>query len=88
MNKNTKQKWYELSSLVLDLNSPSFHVFLEYSGHINTFYLSIHKGGWRKDDKGKSFERGEFERNDMNSDVLQEAINWLCREYESEKEEH
>lgn len=83
MNKNIKQKWYELSSLALDLNSPKFHVFLRYSGHINTFDLSVHKGGWRKDDKGRSFGYGEFESNSMNSDVLQEAIDWLCREYES-----
>jgi len=34
--------------LAQELNSPDYHVFLNFSGHINQIYISVHHGGWKE----------------------------------------
>lgn len=78
-----KELWCELSSLALDLNSDKFHVFLDFAGHVNAFSLVVYKKGYKEDSDPVRF--GEC-ISKVNENNLKEAINWLCREYESDNE--
>lgn len=42
----TKFFMMRLVSYAMSLNRDDFHVFVHYSGHIDTLEISVHRGGW------------------------------------------
>ena len=78
-----KELWNELSNLAIDLNSDQFHVMLDFAGHVNAFSLVVYKKGYNENEKPARFDECVAR---MTEDNLEKAINWLCREYESDNE--
>lgn len=46
INWVTKFFMMRLISYAMSLNRDDFHVFVHYSGHVDTFEISVHRGGW------------------------------------------
>lgn len=37
-----------LASLCYELNAPDYHVFFDYSGHVDMLSVSVSAGGWNR----------------------------------------
>lgn len=70
----------ELVELCHELNSDDFSVFFDYSGHVRSFSLKVHMGGWAEGSLGVLFggHLEEVERADA-------AIVWLKQKHEENK---
>lgn len=40
----------KLASLCCTLNAPDYHVFFDYSGHVDKISVSVSPGGWNRDE--------------------------------------
>lgn len=69
----------ELVELCHELNGEDFHVFFDYSGHINKFALRVHMGGWANG--GQMVIFGVL----SDVDEAESAIIWLKQKHEENK---
>ena len=42
----------DLLRLAIELNSPEYHVFIEFNGHVESLCIGVYPGGWARD-KGR-----------------------------------
>lgn len=47
--KDLMQAYLDLQRTALELNADDFHVFANYSGHVNAIHVNINVGGWSDD---------------------------------------
>ena len=45
----------DLLRLAIELNSPDYHVFMEFNGHVESLCIGVNPGGWVRD-KGRKEE--------------------------------
>ena len=45
----------DLLRLAIELNSPDYHVFIEFNGHVESLCIGVYPGGWVRD-KGRKEE--------------------------------
>lgn len=45
----------DLLRLAIELNSPEYHVFIEFNGHVENLRIGVYPGGWARD-KGRKEE--------------------------------
>ena len=45
----------DLLRLAIELNSPEYHVFIEFNGHVESLCIGVYPGGWVRD-KGRKEE--------------------------------
>ncbi len=45
----------DLLRLAIELNSPEYHVFIEFNGHVESLCIGVNPGGWVRD-KGRKEE--------------------------------
>ncbi|MGL6120169.1 MAG: hypothetical protein ACRC0V_06635 [Fusobacteriaceae bacterium] len=56
MQDKLNEKIVEIFKKCLELNSDNFHVFLDYSGHVDKIDVRVIKGGYKSFKVGESFD--------------------------------
>lgn len=75
--KNTQRKYLnKLFNFALTNNSDDFHIFFNFSGHVEKIGIDVHLGGWEEDSKPdySNYFYLDGEEDVENKPILQELI--------------
>ena len=83
-------KFTDLLRLAAQLNSPEYHIFIDFSGHIETLFLEVCPGGWKKEGNPEEANHKYFcfdtdLTTQTTEEVITAACQWLQNHYESHK---
>ena len=51
--RQSTTKLADLLRLAIELNSPEYHVFIEFNGHVESLCIGVYPGGWVRDKRRK-----------------------------------
>lgn len=86
MKKETIKAAQELLAVAMELNAPDYHVWCNFTGHVEWIEIQVMVGGWKKDCH-PTFEHRIFLNAVEPSDHIKDAKLALIRDHERFREE-